>query len=334
MCKASTLSNSNLYAQGLGAPAQTATPNHNAPQTGFHLYHFPASLCSQKCQWALEEKGVAYESHKIMLPLYEQYDPDYVRINPRCVVPALVEAGCVTTDSENIVARLDAEYGTPNSLTPAAEAEAMVQWVEKADALFIEALTYSDITPEGVPDSRPFLARKGTKGQHEHKIELLTELAAQYQDDAYLQAAYKGKLAILEGTGQAVNDATRMAAMHADTQAVLLELDQQLREGPFQGEEGFLVSSSFSLADLHWGVVLNRLELLGMIGESDGAVAWGWATPTILQYLGKLQSRPAFRRGVAGYGMVGMVATILSRKLWRFISGWWTPTIGCDNARQ
>ena len=75
---------------------RTDTPCADAPQQGIHLFHYPKSLCSQKVRQLLDEKGVAWTSHVVQLPLEAQYEPAYVRINPRCVVPTLVRDGKVT----------------------------------------------------------------------------------------------------------------------------------------------------------------------------------------------------------------------------------------------
>jgi hypothetical protein len=53
------------------------------PQTGIHLFHFPQSLCSMKVRQALADNAVQWKSHHMLLPAYQQYEPDCVRINPR-----------------------------------------------------------------------------------------------------------------------------------------------------------------------------------------------------------------------------------------------------------
>ena len=65
----------------------TGVHNEHAPQHGIHLYHFPMSFFSQLARLTLEEKQVGWFSHEIIIVggVYDQYNPDYVRINPRCV---------------------------------------------------------------------------------------------------------------------------------------------------------------------------------------------------------------------------------------------------------
>ena len=117
-----------------------------APQTGIHLFHFSQSLCSMKVRQALEENDVQWTSHHVLLPAYQQYEPDYVRMNPRCVVPTLVCDGKVTTDSANILNFINSKLSNLDaSQKPSVdEFEAIAFWLDKADSLPIEALTYGD----------------------------------------------------------------------------------------------------------------------------------------------------------------------------------------------
>ena len=101
----------------------TEVPNQWAPQQGIHLYHFPLSLDSQKVRQGLEEIGVQWQSHPILLSAHQQFSPSYVRINSRCVVPTLVIDGKVTTDTINILELLAARFGAANQCFETSEAE-------------------------------------------------------------------------------------------------------------------------------------------------------------------------------------------------------------------
>ena len=61
------------------------------------LYHFGFSTCSQKVGPVLAEKGVDFTSREVNLLAGEPHDPEYVKLNPKHVVPTLVheEAGNV-----------------------------------------------------------------------------------------------------------------------------------------------------------------------------------------------------------------------------------------------
>jgi glutathione S-transferase len=260
-----------------------------APQSGVHLYHFAMSLCSQKVRQVLEEAQVPWESHPILLSAEEQYDPDYVRINSRCVVPTLVRDGKVTTDSENILRYVANHLHHGAQLIPARADEAanMKVFLDLADALFVEALTYGDLPSI----KKPFLIEKLGRGSHEKKVEMLTTLAEKHASDPYLKAAYEGKLNIVQSTIGALHSRDQLLEIMAETKHVVERLNRQLEAGPFT-QGGWLCSKTFSLADIEWGVVLYRFQWIGL-----GDYLWS-GKPHVAGYTRQLFSHPSFQSGV------------------------------------
>lgn len=278
-----------VYAPGGFAdqPPLTDEPCEHAPQEGVHLYHFPLSLCSQKVRQVLDEKGVSWRSHVIQLKLYEQYEPAYVRINPRCVVPTLVCDGRVTTDSENILRHVDARF--PGSLLvpeDAGERERMEAFLHDGDAMFIEALTYGDIP--GV--RKPLGLRLYARGNHEAKAKVLADLVERSAGDAFLEAAYAAKLAAVEATLSTMGSEKTMAEVIALTWQQLDRLEESL------GADDWLCGAAFTLADIEWGAILNRLALIGL---DEGG--WGGRTK-LAGYAARLSARPSFKTAVADWG--------------------------------
>ena len=70
---------------------------------GLHLYHFVLSNCSQRVRFALEEKGLDWESHHVDIPSNAHLTPAYQQINPNAVVPTLVHDGQVILESNDII---------------------------------------------------------------------------------------------------------------------------------------------------------------------------------------------------------------------------------------
>src|SRR5712692_3338360 len=62
------------------------------------LYHGKTSVCSVKARLALAEKGVAWDSRLLTLR-GDQFEPDYMKLNPNAVVPTLVHDGKVVIES-------------------------------------------------------------------------------------------------------------------------------------------------------------------------------------------------------------------------------------------
>ena len=84
------------------------------------LYHFDRSTAAQKVRLSLAEKGLKWKSRIIdpSLDAREQHDPEYLRLNPRGVVPTLIHDGKAIRESQVIVEYLEDVFSTP-SLRPA-----------------------------------------------------------------------------------------------------------------------------------------------------------------------------------------------------------------------
>jgi Glutathione S-transferase, N-terminal domain len=63
------------------------------------VYSFFNSICTQKVFITLAEKGIPYDTHNIDLFKNEQFKPEYLKINPKRVVPALDHDGRIVIES-------------------------------------------------------------------------------------------------------------------------------------------------------------------------------------------------------------------------------------------
>ena len=276
----------------------TDMPNQWAPAKGIHLYHFPLSLDSQKVRQGLEELGVQWQSHPILLPAQQQFSPGYVRLNSRCVVPTLVIDGRVTTDTINILNLLAARFGPANQCFEVSEAEteSVNHWVDRAAGLFIEALTYGDV--EGVKKPFPIGNATGSGRYHQDKVELLSGLIETYKNDPTLRSAYEKKRAVIEATKGAMVTPGQMPAIVSATKSELAALEAQLEAGPFNNG-GWLASDAFSLADIQWSAVLYRLQWLGLqplLWEDNSIIS---------AYAKRLFAKASFQTGVVQWSKVG-----------------------------
>lgn len=80
---------------------------------GLHLLHYPMSSCSQKVRILMREKGLGFTPHAIDLPGGQQRSDWFLGINPAGVVPVLVHDGRVYTESNDILAYLEARFPSP-----------------------------------------------------------------------------------------------------------------------------------------------------------------------------------------------------------------------------
>jgi glutathione S-transferase len=82
------------------------------------LHHFGFATCSQKVRLMLAKKGVEFSSREINLMAGARHDPEYVKLNPKHVVPTLVHGGRVFVDSSPIVKYLDDAFPEPRMGPP------------------------------------------------------------------------------------------------------------------------------------------------------------------------------------------------------------------------
>ena len=82
------------------------------------FYHSVESTCAQKVRLVMAEKGLAWEEIRLNLRKGEQFTPEYLQLNPKAVVPTLVDGDTVVRESSVINEYLDDRYPEP-ALRPA-----------------------------------------------------------------------------------------------------------------------------------------------------------------------------------------------------------------------
>jgi ganglioside-induced differentiation-associated protein 1 len=77
------------------------------------LYDFGNSVCCQKVRITLRVKKLEWDAIKVDLFKSEQYEPDYLKLNPKGVVPTLVHDGRPVIESTLICEYLDETFPEP-----------------------------------------------------------------------------------------------------------------------------------------------------------------------------------------------------------------------------
>jgi glutathione S-transferase len=94
------------------------------------LYHSINSVCAQKVRVALAEKNLEYRDH-VMTLRGDQFDPQYMKLNPNAVVPTLVHDGRVVIESSVILYYLDEAFPEPPLMPRDPYLRAKVRMVNK-----------------------------------------------------------------------------------------------------------------------------------------------------------------------------------------------------------
>lgn len=229
--------------------------------TGVHLYHSPYSNCSQRSRLVLEEKGIAWTSHKIDLMAFEHLTEAYQGIHPKGVVPALVHDGRVVVESHDIIRYLDDHFPGPRLMPQEAEEMARIlPWMELGDELqmSIKTLTYERLFREPYP---PTPAKLAFYAAHQRNPELV---------DFFRR--------FLEGFG-----AETLEACERSVAGLLERVESTLVTSPW------LAGETLSLADFSAVVNVHRAGVLGFdLGRLTRTSQW----------YARMRARPSFDRAI------------------------------------
>lgn len=228
------------------------------------LYHGTTSVCAIKVRLTLAEKNLEHENHLINLQKLEQYDPEYLKLNPNGVVPTLVHDDQVVIESSLICAYLDETFPERACMPgdPAGRFRARL-WMKKVDEgmhAAVNVLTFATANRKGWVD----------KTQDEREA-----YYARIQDPAGRER--RRQTVELGMDAPVVVDAIR----HYDKR--LGEMEAALADGPY------LAGENWTLGDAAVTPYVNRLDMLGL------AAMWeGRGRPRVGEWLARVRARPSF----------------------------------------
>ena len=223
---------------------------------GIHLLHFKGSACSQKLRIFLNIKNIDWHSHEINLIKQEQFSEWFLGINPRGLVPTLVDNGEVHIESNDIMMYLDKKF-PKNKLFPDNMFDEIVSDLAFEDSLHhdLRRLTFRYIIPHklGKKDLKKLSFKASYKGtingkEDEHKDRELLFWKNHYKygitDDEVIESANKFK-------------------------EIYTKFDNQLQKYKY------LKGHEFTIVDLAWYVSTKRLFTAGVpINRYENVKRW------------------------------------------------------------
>lgn len=230
------------------------------------LYHHGSSACAAKVRFALAEKRLDWEGHYIDLMKGEQFSPEFLRLNPKAVVPVLVHDERIVPESTLICEYLD-EVFPENPIYPVdpwlrLKVRLWTKAVDEELHPACSAITYMvshrhTILKNGAGDFESFLAAGSGEGR-----------MARQRKWHWLQQGLEAPDA---------REQFRVYLSYLDRmEAALTDSD-------------WLVGSRFSMADIAMAPYVNRLSALAMEPLwSDGRL------PRVAAWFERVQSRRTF----------------------------------------
>lgn len=231
------------------------------------LYHHGSSVCAAKARFAVNEKGIQWKGVYLDILRGDQFDPEYMKINPKAVVPTLVHDGHIIVESTVIAEYIDEVFPDPPLKPATAHDRAKMRlWTKAVDE-----------------DVHPACGEVTFVSCHRHILQRLSPADL----DQFLNSTpplsvtptwheRKKKLVRMGFSAPGVAEKFRLYDRY------LQKMEDALRHGPW------LAGATFSLADIGMAPYVNRLDMLGM------SAMWA-ARPRVTDWFDRLKARPTFK---------------------------------------
>ena len=241
------------------------------------LYHNDQSTCSAKARLVLAEKGIEWTDHHLDLRAGDQQKREYLKLNPKGVVPTIVDDGKVVRESNVILEYVDNAYPEPPLKPADAYGKAMVHlWTKRLD--------------DGHHDLATATLSMGIAFRHQYLMKgepACSELVEKIPDPVKRE---RRRDVIYNGTrAREFALAVRMWEM------LLTDMETAL------GESDWFVGNSFTLADLAYVPYLTRLDHLNALGFID-------KRPRLQRWYDRVRARPSYETAIRKWDNPSYVA--------------------------
>jgi glutathione S-transferase len=233
------------------------------------LYHHGTSVCAAKPRIVFAEKGLDWTGHYVDILKGEQFAPEYLKLNPKHVVPTLVHDGQVIRESAVIGEYLDEVFPDP-PLKPASAVDraTMRLWTKRLDE---EVHPATGIVTYAI--------------SHRHAVIANGPEAV----DKWINAAPPAERARRrQRIDNGIDDPEAQGALRVYNR-FLGDMEAQLAKTPF------LAGPTFSLAEVGCIPYVNRLDMLNCHG------LWSETRPHLADWWARVKARPSFEPAMMKY---------------------------------
>ena len=225
---------------------------------GINILHFQGSSCSQKLRIFLNEKKIDWKSYHIDLGKGDNFSKWFLGINPRGVVPVLVDDGEVHIESNDIIQHLDKKFQS-NFLWPENLNEKIKEFLEEENEIHFDLrnLTMKFVAPT-------FLMKK--KDKDIKNFESASNFVEGLEDkEKNMQLEYHKNF--IKNNG--VTEESVLNSINVFKKK-LSKIDKNLSENKF------IISEHITIVDIAWFVYLRRLETVGFSFKKDYPNLYKW----------------------------------------------------------
>lgn len=229
------------------------------------LYHFRNSVCAQKVRMTLHEKDLEWRSFEVNLFAQEQYDPEYLKLNPKGYVPTLIHNGKAMRESTLICEYLNDAFPDPPlaPVDPADKAQ-MRLWGKAVDEGLFEGVVVLSFSA---------MFRDRMKQQTEEEREI-----------RYRNVGDPTRRDRFKSTFEHGVDSPYVFRGIAAYEIAFDGMERALADGA-----DWLCGSMFSLAEINLAPMVARLHYLSLLD------IWIADRPAVTEWWRRLQDRPSYR---------------------------------------
>lgn len=229
------------------------------------------SICAAKVRIAMAEKDEEWHGHLLDLIGGDQFKPDYVKLNPKSVVPTLVHDDKIVVESNVIIEYLDDAFPDPPlRLADAYDRACMRLLLKRLDDGSDGIHRDMSVISFGAGYRTQLLAKTANK----------TELDAQI--DKSMNSNSKRWLRDVIHRGVASEDFVN-AIWNIDK--LLSDFEDILQHSPW------LAGGDYSLADTAYTSYMTRLEMLNFTSMWENR-------PRVTEWYTRLKNRESFKSGI------------------------------------
>lgn len=244
------------------------------------LYHNALSTCSQKVRLVLAEKQLPFDSVELNLQRGDQFAPDYLKINPKALVPAIEDKGQIYVESSLINEYLDDAYPALSLRPKTAEARyrmnSLIKVIDDTEHPACSVITYAI-------GLRPVMLKNNTPEQLQKLIDAVPDPARRESRRAVLNDGIKAPV---------------FREAYQTYVGVLKKADELLHDSVW------LSGDTFSLADCSYLPYVLRLEHLGQKAFID-------SLKNLSRWYQAVQARHSFQEAVVKWRPDALIENLL-----------------------
>ncbi len=228
------------------------------------LYHFNNSVCSQKVRMVLWLKGAEWQGVEVELFNGAQFDPEYLELNPKAVVPTLVDDNKAITEPTLIAEYLDERFLDP-PLKPA----------DPYDRT--QMRLYSKACDEGLHQGVAVMSYSAMFMDRLHKM---TPEEVQLHLSRIVDLERRDRQMAVNDLGVEAPHVRRGVVAYEKT---FQKIDKALADG-----RDWLTGGLFSLAEINLAPYFARLEYMGLLD------VWTAERPATHAWWDRVKAEPVF----------------------------------------